>query len=89
MNQMQKQIRLSNRPVGTPIMEDFAFINVPIGTPSHGEVLIRTVYVSVDPYLRGRMQDAKSYIPPFKLNEVITSGIIGQIVESKSEHFAM
>lgn len=88
MNQMQKQIRLSNRPVGTPVMEDFAFINVPIGTPSHGEVLIRTVYVSVDPYLRGRMQDAKSYIPPFKLNEVITSGIIGQIVESKSEHFA-
>ena len=69
-------------------MEDFAFIEAPIGAPSAGEVLVRTVYISVDPYLRGRMQDVKSYIPPFQLNEVITSGVIGQVVESKSEHFS-
>lgn len=86
MSHMQKQIQLSRRPVGTPVLEDFAFIDAPIGSPSEGEVLIRTIYVSVDPYLRGRMQDTKSYIPPFQLNEVITSGIIGQVVESKSVH---
>lgn len=88
MSQMQKQIQLAKRPIGTPSMEDFAFIEAPIGTPSDGEVLIRTVYISVDPYLRGRMQDVKSYIPPFQLNEVISSGVIGQVVESKSEQFA-
>jgi len=88
MSQLQKQIKLAKSPVGTPVMEDFAFIDAPIGTPSDGEVLIRTIYVSVDPYLRGRMQDTKSYIPPFQLNEVITSGIIGQVVESKSEYFS-
>lgn len=88
MSQMQKQIKLARRPVGTPSMEDFAFIEAPIGAPSAGEVLVRTVYISVDPYLRGRMQDVKSYIPPFQLNEVITSGVIGQVVESKSEHFS-
>ncbi|MDH5162145.1 NADP-dependent oxidoreductase [Heyndrickxia oleronia] len=88
MSQMQKQIKLASRPVGTPSMEDFAFIEAPIGAPTAGEVLVRTVYISVDPYLRGRMQDVKSYIPPFQLNEVITSGVIGQVVESKSEHFS-
>jgi NADPH:quinone reductase len=85
---MQKQIKLAKRPIGTPTMDDFAFTEAPIGTPSDGEVLIRTTYVSVDPYLRGRMQDVKSYIPPFKLDEVITSGMIGQVVESKSKHFS-
>lgn len=88
MSQMQKQIKLARRPVGTPSMEDFAFIEAPIAAPSDGEVLVRTVYISVDPYLRGRMQDVKSYIPPFQLNEVITSGVIGQVVESRSEHFS-
>ncbi|MGV3465965.1 MAG: NADP-dependent oxidoreductase, partial [Heyndrickxia sp.] len=88
MSQMQKQIKLAKRPIGTPVMEDFAFIDAPIGTPSNGEVLVRTIYISVDPYLRGRMQDVKSYIPPFQLNEVITSGVIGQVVDSKSELFA-
>lgn len=87
MSQTQKQIKLAKRPIGTPVMDDFAFIDAQIGTPTDGEVLIRTIYVSVDPYLRGRMQDEKSYIPPFQLNEVITSGVIGQVVESKSDHF--
>jgi NADPH:quinone reductase len=65
MDGNKKQIRLARRPVGTPTMEDFAFTEAPIGTPGEGEVLIRNVYISVDPYLRGRMEDVKSYIPPF------------------------
>lgn len=84
---MQRQILLINRPTGTPTYEDFKITDAPIGKPSAGEVLIRTIYISVDPYLRGRMNDTKSYIPPFKLNDVITSGVIGQITESQSSHF--
>lgn len=88
MSHMTKQIKLAKRPIGTPTKEDFDFCEAPIGTPADGEVLIRTVYISVDPYLRGRMQDAKSYVAPFKLDEVITSGIIGQVVQSKSDQFS-
>lgn len=87
MNALQKQIRLKNRPSGTPTHEDFDIVEVPIEQPANGEVLIRTLYISVDPYLRGRMNDAKSYIPPFQLNEPIVSGVIGQITESQSDRF--
>lgn len=87
LSSMQKQIRLKNRPIGTPTHEDFEIVEVPIGEPSKGEITIRTLYISVDPYLRGRMNDAKSYIPPFRLNEPILSGVIGQVVESQSDLF--
>ncbi|MCZ2257890.1 NADP-dependent oxidoreductase [Sporosarcina sp. G11-34] len=87
MSRLQQQIKLIKRPVGLPTNEDFEFIEAPIEEPSEGEVLVRTVYISVDPYLRGRMNDVKSYIPPFKLNSVITSGVIAQVVESKSPKF--
>jgi NADPH:quinone reductase len=85
---LQKQIKLIKRPKGTPTYEDFEMVEAPIGEPSSGEILVRTVYISVDPYLRGRMSEGKSYIPPFGLNEVISSGAIGQVVESRSEHFS-
>ncbi len=88
MAETQKQIKLKKRPVGTPVLDDFEFTEAPIASPSEGEVLVKTLYISVDPYLRGRMQNTKSYIAPFELNEVITSGVVGQIAESKSEHFS-
>ena len=84
---MQKQIKLINRPAATPTKADFKLVEAPIGEPSKGELLIRTVYISVDPYLRGRMNEGKSYIPPFELNNIISSGVIGQVVESKSDQF--
>jgi NADPH-dependent curcumin reductase CurA len=87
MSNMQKQIRLKNRPTGTPTQDDFEIVELPIGKPSKGEMLIKTIYISVDPYLRGRMNDTKSYIPPFELNEAISSGVIGQVVESQSDFF--
>ena len=87
MSVLQKQIKLVKRPIGLPTKEDFEFTQAPIAQPTDGEVLIRTVYISVDPYLRGRMNDAKSYAPPFELDAVITSGVIGQVVESKSPQF--
>lgn len=84
---MPKQINLKKRPTGTPTYDNFDVVEVPIGEPSKGEILIKTVYISVDPYLRGRMNEGKSYIPPFQLNEVITSGVIGQVVETQSDLF--
>lgn len=87
MIRLQKQIKLVKRPVGTPTNADFEFTSVAIGEPGEGEVLIRTNYISVDPYLRGRMNDAKSYVPPFELNAVIKSGVIGQVIESNSAQF--
>ena len=84
---MNKIINLKNRPTGRPDLSDFEFTEEEKPTPKEGQILIETKYVSVDPYLRGRMVDAKSYIPPFKLNEPITSGIIAEVVESKHENF--
>src|SRR5690625_1622153 len=87
MVHLQKQIKLIKRPVGLPTDEDFEYHEVPIGEPKENQLLIRTVYISVDPYLRGRMNDVKSYIPPFELDSAITSGVIGQVVTSKSTSF--
>lgn len=84
---LQQQIKLVKRPIGLPTKEDFEFIQAPIAVPAEGEVLVRTVYISVDPYLRGRMNEGKSYIPPFELDSVMQSGVIAQVVESKSPNF--
>lgn len=59
-----KQIVLASRPEGAPSREDFKFIDAPIPEPDAGQVLVRTLYLSVDPYMRGRMKDTKSYAPP-------------------------
>ena len=81
------EIHLANRPVGMPTEADFKFKETPIPEPEESEVLIRTLYLSVDPYMRGRMNDVKSYIPPFELNEVLSGGIVAEVVESKSTNF--
>ncbi|QHJ72127.1 NADP-dependent oxidoreductase [Planococcus halotolerans] len=80
-----KEIHLANRPEGTPSNDDFAFIEKEIGSPGEGEVLLKTLYLSVDPYMRGRMRDVKSYVAPYKLNEAISGGILAEVVESNSE----
>ena len=84
---MSKTILLNNRPVGKPKQSDFKFIDEEIPAVESGEILLKTRYVSVDPYLRGRMNDAKSYTAPFQLNKPISSGIIAEVVESKNENY--
>ncbi len=84
---MNKKIILNNRPEGNAELSDFKFIEEESPKPMDGEVLLKTLYVSVDPYLRGRMNDEKSYVPPFKLNEPISSGIIAEVMESKNDSF--
>lgn len=80
-----KQILLASRPVGLPTDANFAFRDVPVAEPGEGQVVVRSLYLSVDPYMRGRMSDAKSYIAPYGLNEVITGGVVGEVVASKAE----
>ncbi|WP_203334493.1 NADP-dependent oxidoreductase [Planococcus beigongshangi] len=80
-----KEIHLANRPEGTPEDKDFAFIEREMASPAEGEVLVKTLYLSVDPYMRGRMRDVKSYVAPYKLNEAISGGILAEVVESKSD----
>jgi NADPH-dependent curcumin reductase CurA len=84
---MNKTILLNKRPHGKPTLNDFKISSEEAPIPTDGEVLLKTVYVSVDPYLRGRMNDAKSYVPPFELNQPIQSGIIAEVMDSKQADF--
>jgi hypothetical protein len=84
---MNKIILLNKRPQGKATLSDFKTTSQEYPTPKDGEILLKTTYVSVDPYLRGRMNDTKSYIPSFELNMAIQSGIIAEVVESKNEGF--
>lgn len=68
-------------------MENFQFVEEEVPVPKDGEILIKTLYLSVDPYMRGRMSDAKSYVAPFPVGEVLTGGVVGQVVESHNENF--
>jgi NADPH-dependent curcumin reductase CurA len=79
---MNQAILLNKRPVGLPKPGDFKFVSEEVPVIQSGELLLKTLYVSVDPYLRGRMNDAKSYITPFELHKAINSGIIAEVVES-------
>jgi NADPH-dependent curcumin reductase CurA len=79
-----REVRLVARPQGWPNPEDFAVVETDLPAPSDGEALVRNLFMSVDPYMRGRMNDAKSYVPPFRLNEAMTGGAIGVVVESRS-----
>jgi NADPH-dependent curcumin reductase CurA len=89
INIMNKVIQLDKRPVGLPTISDFKFTEEEMPTIKEGEILLKTVYVSVDPYLRGRMSEAKSYVPPFQLNQPIQSGLIAEVVESKNSEFTI
>ncbi len=82
------QIRLASRPVGLPTAENFSIVTAPIPEPGDGQVLIRTQYLSLDPYMRGRMSDAPSYAPPVKVGGLMVGGTVGEVVESKDPAFS-
>jgi NADPH-dependent curcumin reductase CurA len=85
--QINRQILLVKRPIGIPDESCFKLVTSVIPEPTNGQVLLRTRFLSVDPYMRGRMNDRKSYVAPFQLNEVLNGGIVGEVVESKSNNF--
>ena len=78
---------MKRRPVGIPEAADFELAETSISEPAEGEILVRNLYMSVDPYMRGRMIDRPSYVPPFQLGEVLAGGAVGRVQESRSERF--
>lgn len=81
------QVVLANRPVGVPQLSDFRIEEVNVKAPQKGEVLLKPLYISVDPYMRSRMGTEKSYIPPFELNAPLSGGVVAQVIETNSDKF--
>jgi NADPH-dependent curcumin reductase CurA len=82
-----REIRLVARPVGAPKLSDFELAEVELPDPADGEIVVRNAFVSVDPYMRGRMNDARSYVPPFALGEPLRGGAVGQVVASRNDRW--
>ncbi|WP_266075566.1 NADP-dependent oxidoreductase [Haladaptatus caseinilyticus] len=78
---------LSQRPDGTPDRETFELVEVDVPEPGPGEALVRTLYLSVDPYMRGRMRDAESYAEPWDVGDPLQGGVVGEVVESNGSGF--
>ncbi|MFJ4668835.1 NADP-dependent oxidoreductase [Kitasatospora purpeofusca] len=83
-----REWHLAARPEGWPVPTDFALVEAPVRTPGPGEILVRNTDLSVDPYMRGRMNDTKSYIPPFRIGAAMDGGAVGYVVASEAEGFA-
>ena len=85
---MNRQWLLKNRPDGEPTEKDFEMISTLVPAPNDGEFLARALYLSVDPYMRGRMRDVKSYASPVKIRDVMVGGAVSQVIESANREFS-
>src|SRR5688500_15155354 len=83
------RVILIRRPTGLPTRDDFEIRVEPVGELAEGEVLVRNRYISLDPAMRGWMRDARSYVPPVALGEVMRAGAVGEIVASRHPDFAV
>jgi NADPH-dependent curcumin reductase CurA len=81
-----REIRLASRPEGEPTPDNFSFATVEVPDPKPGEVLVRNLYMSVDPYMRGRMNEGKSYVPPFQIGMPLEGGAVGKVVASQDDN---
>jgi NADPH-dependent curcumin reductase CurA len=79
------EIRLAARPTGWPTLKMFDVATVPVGQPAAGQALVRNLLMSVDPYMRGRMNDAPSYVPPFEVGQALTGAAVGEVIASRSD----
>lgn len=84
---VSREVRLKTRPVGLPKESDFELAEVTVAAPGENEVLVKNIYMSVDPYMRGRMIDRKSYSAPFVVGEVMAGGAVGEVLESRADGF--
>ncbi|MGC0418976.1 NADP-dependent oxidoreductase [Embleya sp. AB8] len=80
-----REIRLAARPVGTPTAADFALVTAEIPALAEGQILVRNTWMSVDPYMRGRMDDVESYMPPFELGAVLDGSAVGEVIASRAD----
>lgn len=85
---MPRQIVLASRPSGWPTDDNFALTEAARPDLADGQVRVRNLFMSVDPYMRGRMNDVKSYVPPFRLDEPMQGGAVGEVLASTVEGFA-
>jgi len=86
-NRRGREIRLASRPEGLPRPQDFQLAETEVPDAGPGEVLVRNIYMSVDPYMRGRMVERESYVPPFQVGQALSGGAVGQVVESNNPAF--
>jgi len=85
MNELfNRRVLLNKRPVGEPKLDDFKIDTVRVREPEEGEVLLKTLWLTLDPYMRGRMNDAKSYAPPIQLGEIIIGETVNEIIRSRA-----
>ena len=85
---MNRQIRLNSRPVGEPTADNFAAVDGPMPAVNNGDVLRRTIYLSLDPYMRGRMSDAASYATPVNIGDVMFGHTVSEVIESRNPDFS-
>ena len=85
---INRRFVLAKRPVGLPTEDVFRLEETDIPEPGDGEIVARTLYLSLDPYMRGRMNDAPSYVPPLQLGDVITGGTVGEVIASRADGIA-
>src|SRR3954452_14328149 len=83
-----REIQLASRPVGEPEPSDFQLAEREVGDPDDGDVVVRNTYMSVDPYMRGRMNDVPSYMPPWQLGQVCEGAAVGEVVASRHKRLA-
>jgi NADPH-dependent curcumin reductase CurA len=82
-----REIHLASRPVGWPEPANFELAEVDLPDPADGQLVVRNLFMSVDPYMRGRMNDAESYAPPYQIGAPLQGGAIGEVVESRAAGF--
>ena len=86
---MMKRIALAERPKGVPTDKNFRLEEIAMPEPQDAEVLVEITYMSLDPYMRGRMDDVKSYAKPVNLGDTMEGGAVGQVIASRSDKFAV
>lgn len=88
MSETSREIHLAARPQGEPVESDLRLAEVEVPDPGPGELLVRNRWMSVDPYMRGRMNDVRSYVPPFALDAPMDGGAVGEVVAGEAEGVA-
>src|ERR1700682_3814069 len=87
MADLNKKVLLASRPQGAVTEDNFRIVELPVGKPGPGEVLVKNEWLSLDPYMRGRMSDAKSYAPSVQLDAIMVGQTVGEVVESHDAAF--
>src|SRR5437762_9466397 len=89
MSETNQRIVLASRPVGEPTLDNFRSEKLPVRQPEPGQMLLRTLWLSLDPYMRGRMSDAPSYAKPVGVGDVMEGGTVNEVVASNNDKYAV